>query len=565
MKKKITLLLFLTIFSMARSFGAKSFEIPQFNSYWQNVYNVVAGNKNVMKMIEMREKKMEDYRKRVLQDRIQDKELFKYNIRVYCLSRMMLFYDKFYSDSVVAIPTPESLQWTSDLHKSFDRYMSDQENLNYLFKSCINLEEQKWPVDFFMDTVAQYPDGEESAKKYLLSKLNIPLYLTDKVMSVSFVIDENGTVATSTVDPETERYFSKQEIITALTSMPSWRPATLMDGSHVKSVVNWKIRIKRMEFIDGQDAVYTLFNNLICPAGLYSNTLRELQIFIDEKGRVINPVKVIDGKMREYDCYLDSVPKWHSEYHQEGDSACMIIPIVKLGDLGMKPVYDAECSFKDDLLQLVRNTPELNGKKIDLSFILDADGRVGKIVSMKVDAMRMVAGMNRDGILLEKVTSWLNGLPKWKYPAILSAGVAKASIVNIKFQIEQGMALLMKSDDMVLYTIGVEAEEEEEIYQVVENMPQYPGGTAKLMKFLQENIKYPSVCQENGIQGRVNVQFVINKDGTIVDPVVQRSVDPYLDAEAIRVIMAMPKWEPGTQRGKPVRVKFTLPVIFRLK
>ena len=104
----------------------------------------------------------------------------------------------------------------------------------------------------------------------------------------------------------------------------------------------------------------------------------------------------------------------------------------------------------------------------------------------------------------------------------------------------------------------------DEIFQVVEAMPEFPGGTAELMKWLQKNIKYPSIAAENGVQGRVIVQFVVNKDGAIVDPVVLLSVDPYLDKEAIRVVKSMPKWKPGEQRGKPVRVKFTLPVMFKL-
>ena len=85
------------------------------------------------------------------------------------------------------------------------------------------------------------------------------------------------------------------------------------------------------------------------------------------------------------------------------------------------------------------------------------------------------------------------------------------------------------------------------------------------MKFLSKNINYPSISQENGVQGRVIVQFVVNTDGSIVEPVVMRGVDPYLDKEALRVIKMMPKWSPGKQRGKPVRVKYTVPVMFRLQ
>ena len=110
-----------------------------------------------------------------------------------------------------------------------------------------------------------------------------------------------------------------------------------------------------------------------------------------------------------------------------------------------------------------------------------------------------------------------------------------------------------------------EEPEEQTIFEVVENMPDFPGGQAALMQYLAKNIKYPTIAQENGVQGRVIVQFVVNQDGSIVDPVVVRSVDPYLDKEALRVIQMMPKWKPGKQRGKAVRVKYTVPVTFKLQ
>jgi protein TonB len=110
-----------------------------------------------------------------------------------------------------------------------------------------------------------------------------------------------------------------------------------------------------------------------------------------------------------------------------------------------------------------------------------------------------------------------------------------------------------------------EASDEGEVFQVVEQMPEFPGGMEKLMEYLSKNIKYPSIAQENNIQGRVIVEFVVNKDGSIVDPKVMRSVDSSLDNEAMRVIKAMPKWTPGKQRGKAVRVRYTVPVLFRLQ
>ena len=108
-------------------------------------------------------------------------------------------------------------------------------------------------------------------------------------------------------------------------------------------------------------------------------------------------------------------------------------------------------------------------------------------------------------------------------------------------------------------------EEETKVFDVVEQMPQFPGGDAELMKFLSSHIKYPVVAEENGIQGRVIATFVVERDGSITDVRVVKSVDPSLDKEAIRVLKSMPKWIPGKQNGSAVRVKFTLPVTFRLQ
>jgi len=108
-------------------------------------------------------------------------------------------------------------------------------------------------------------------------------------------------------------------------------------------------------------------------------------------------------------------------------------------------------------------------------------------------------------------------------------------------------------------------EEENKVFNVVEKMPSFPGGQGALMEYLKNNVKYPVVAQENGVQGRVTISFVVEKDGSITDVQVARGVDPSLDKEAMRVVKSMPKWIPGMQNGSAVRVKYNVPVLFRLQ
>lgn len=112
--------------------------------------------------------------------------------------------------------------------------------------------------------------------------------------------------------------------------------------------------------------------------------------------------------------------------------------------------------------------------------------------------------------------------------------------------------------------VAIEEEDDDVIFMVVEKNPEFPGGQAAMMRWISENLRYPVIAQESGIQGRVTLQFVVNTDGSIVDIQVVRGVDPSLDREAVRVVSQMPRWSPGEQRGRPVRVRFTLPVVFRL-
>ena len=106
---------------------------------------------------------------------------------------------------------------------------------------------------------------------------------------------------------------------------------------------------------------------------------------------------------------------------------------------------------------------------------------------------------------------------------------------------------------------------EEEIFAVVEQMPEFPGGMGECMKFFAMNLRYPAVSQEACIEGEVIVEFLVGKDGSISEVKVKRGVSPELDAEAIRVVSKMPNWTPGKQRGKPINVRYEIPIMFSLQ
>jgi protein TonB len=111
----------------------------------------------------------------------------------------------------------------------------------------------------------------------------------------------------------------------------------------------------------------------------------------------------------------------------------------------------------------------------------------------------------------------------------------------------------------------VVAKKNQQVFDVVEKMPEYPCGQAALFEYLQKNVKYPADAEKKKVEGRVLVTFVVNTDGSITDIEVVRKTFPSLDAEAVRVISGMPRWKPGEQKGQKVRVKYTVPLSFRLK
>ncbi len=146
------------------------------------------------------------------------------------------------------------------------------------------------------------------------------------------------------------------------------------------------------------------------------------------------------------------------------------------------------------------------------------------------------------------------------------------NIVDDDVNIEDDLHIDTEADDRTLITVAPvisakeeEEEEEAQVFFIVEDMPEFPGGEMALRTYIANAIKYPVIAQENGIQGKVYVTFVVGKDGSVSNASIARGVDPSIDKEALRVVNTLPKWKPGKQRGKPVNVSYTVPINFVLQ
>ena len=163
-----------------------------------------------------------------------------------------------------------------------------------------------------------------------------------------------------------------------------------------------------------------------------------------------------------------------------------------------------------------------------------------------------------DPLLDAEALRVVSGMPKWK------PGKQKGEAVNVRYTLPVMFRLGGDADKKEASTQTEAKVDENGIHQVCEEMPEFPGGMRECMNWLGKNVNYPATAQEKGIQGRVIIQFVVERDGSITEPKVVRGVDADLDKEALRVVSAMPNWKPGKHKGEVVRVKYTLPVMYRL-
>ena len=200
--------------------------------------------------------------------------------------------------------------------------------------------------------------------------------------------------------------------------------------------------------------------------------------------------------------------------------------------------------------------------RVTVQFVVNKDGSISE--------PKIIRGVDPD--LDGEAIRVISLMPKWK------PGMQKGQPVRVKYTVPVMFRLsddgqkeeykpIPKIDETVVvgYASKQAPAEEDPVFEVVENMPEFAGGMGGLMQYLSKNIKYPVEAQKAGIQGRVIMQVIIDKNGNVTNPKVTQPVDPLLDTEAIRVTASMPKWKPGTQGGMPVNVKYTFPIVFRLQ
>ena len=202
--------------------------------------------------------------------------------------------------------------------------------------------------------------------------------------------------------------------------------------------------------------------------------------------------------------------------------------------------------------------------RVTCSFVVGKDG-----VIRNIEVIRGV-----DPSLDLEATRVISMMPKWK------PGMQKGKEVSVKYTVPVTFRLQGKEDNkptplpagegdneitVVGYGEQKSADTSGQVFAIVEKMPQFPGGEKAINEFISKTLQYPVIAQENGIQGKVVCSFIINQDGSVTDAEVVSGVDPSLDREALRIVSAMTKWTPGTQRGKAVRVKYTMPVTFTLQ
>ena len=363
--------------------------------------------------------------------------------------------------------------------------------------------DQDYPIFQVVEQMPEFPGGMGECMKWLQTNIKYPKEAKEKGEQGRVILQFIVEKDGSITDVKVVRSVSPAldaEAIRVASAMPKWKP-----GMQRGKVVKVKYTLPVMFSLEKKGAVTSASVGTI-PVDSKG------EVNTDETFQVVEQMPEFPGGMGECMKWLQANIKYPKEAKEKGEQGRVILQFI----------VERDGSVTD--VKVVRS----------ISLALDAE------------AIRVVSGM-----------------PKWK------PGMQRGKEVRVKYTLPVMFSLEKKepasSDNTIIVDKGGTTKVDgNHIFQVVEEMPEFPGGMGECMKWIGQNIKYPKEAHDKGVQGRVLITFIVEKDGSITEPKVARGVSPALDAEALRIVSIMPKWKPAKQRGQVVRVKYTIPVMFRL-
>ena len=385
----------------------------------------------------------------------------------------------------------------------------------------------------------EFPGGNQAFMKFLADGIKYPVKALEnseqgRVVS-NFVVERDGSISNIKVIKGVTAALDA-EAVRLLNSMPRWEP-----GEHRNQPVRVRFTLPVVFRLEGEN---------LAPA---KSPALPISADVHEKGKMLDEVVVVAyGK---HNTYIPPSPPLPGRDNAESNGNELFIVVE------VQPQYpggnEAMKKFISENLQYPKIAQEngIQGRVIT-QFIVEKDGNLSDI--------QIVRGV--DPSLDKEAVRLIGSMPAW------IPGTQRGNKVRVKYTlpvifrlsgeaptVEANKAAQEKLNDAV-----IEIGSSDGTFVVVEVQPEFPGGNVAMMNFIAENIRYPKEAHEKGIQGRVITNFIVRKDGSIDSVQIVRGVDPLLDAEAIRVLESMPTWKPGKQRGQPISVRYTLPVIFRL-
>ena len=381
----------------------------------------------------------------------------------------------------------------------------------------------------------EFPGGNQAFMKYLVESIKYPVKAQENNeqgrVITNFVVEKDGSISNIKVIRGVTAALDA-EAVRLLNSMPNWQ-----SGEHQGKPARVRFTLPIVFRLQGGSA------------GKSQSPVTPVSADVNEKGKILDEVVVVGYGPT----HRESIPS-PQEFAESKDNELFIVvevqPQYPGGDITMN-------KFISDNLQYPKIAQEngIQGRVIT-QFIVEKDGSLSDIQVVRgVDP-----SLDKEAIrLIRLMPEWIPGTQRGNKVRVRYTLPVTFRLSDEAPTVEAAKGVQGKLNDPAIKIGSSDA-----TFVVVEEQPEFPGGNAAMMNFITENIRYPKEAHEKGIQGRVITKFIVRKDGNIDSVQIARGVDPLLDAEAIRVVESMPTWKPGKQRGQPVNVMFTLPVVFRL-